>query len=62
MTEWCELSIYKKIKLKMCDINAHSSRLIKCVKWVNIEIADVTAFVALFMKNECDNDLLLSCF
>ena len=32
MTEQCELSIYKKVKLKICDINAHSSKLIKCVK------------------------------
>ena len=32
VAEQCELSIYKKIKLKMCDINAHSFKLIKCVK------------------------------
>ena len=46
----------------MCDVNAHSFRLIKCVKQVNVEIANIIALIALFMKNECDNDLLLSYF
>ena len=61
MAEQCELSICKKVKLKMHDINAHSFRLVKCVKQMNVEVTDIIAFITLFMKNECDNDLLLNC-
>ena len=32
MTEQCEFSIYKKIKLKMHDVNVYSFKLIKYVK------------------------------
>ena len=46
----------------MCDINVHSFKLIKCMKQINVEIANITAFITLFVKDECDNDLLLNCF
>ena len=62
MTEWCKFLIYKKIKLKMCNINTYSFKLIKYVKWVNVKIVNVIIFITLFIKNKCDNNLFLNYF
>ena len=35
--------------------------MIDYVKCVEIKMAEINAFIVLFMKNDCDNDFLLNC-
>ena len=37
------------------------SKMIGCVECVEVEVARVSAPVALFMKDGCNNNLLLDC-
>ena len=46
----------------MQDVNANLFKMIDCVKYVKVEMIEISVSVALFMKNDCDNDLFLNCF
>ena len=60
MAKWWDFLIYKKIKLETQNVNTHSSKLIKYVKHMKIEITKITVSIILFVKNNCNNNLFLN--
>ena len=46
----------------MQDANVNSFKMINYMKCVKIKMIEISASVVLFMKNDCNNDLLLNCF
>ena len=36
--------------------------MINYVKYIKIKIIKINAFIALFVKNDCNNDFFLNCF
>ena len=46
----------------MQDVNINSFKMINYMKYVKVEIIKISAFIILFVKNDCDNNLLLNCF
>ena len=37
-------------------------KMINCMKHVKVEMTEISAFIILFVKNDCDNNLFLDCF
>ena len=37
-------------------------KMIGCMECVEVKVAEISALIALFVKNGCNNDLLLDCF
>ena len=46
----------------MQNINVNLFKMIDCVKCVKVEMIEISAFIALFMKNDCNNNLFLNYF
>ena len=57
----CDFSIQCRVILKMQNVNVNSFKMIDYMKCVKVEMIKISASVILFMKNDCDNDLLLNC-
>ena len=62
IAEQCSFSIQHKVILKMQNINTNSFKMISYMKHVKIKIIKINIFIILFMKNDCNNNLLLNCF
>ena len=46
----------------MQDANVNLFKMIDYVKCIKVKMTEVSASIALFVKNDCDNDFLLNCF